>query len=346
MRFYSLRDAGGLANIKKLIADGLNVNEPNDKGESLLHVACHTVIRLGDLLDNLDDKQAIRKMDDEQKEQAQIIEFLIASGANVNARDKRGQTPLHTALESYPPVGFAARILLAHGADVNAQDAEGRSPIFCGGTDDWCARLLCEHGADLNLKDNHGMTPLIYQAGQGKNAVLAVLLERGADVNQVVKTDIGQLTALGIASFSGRAETVTFLLSKQADPNLPPSQISPLEAAHRGGHPQITILLREAGARGSDLAVRLKILLHSWRLNRRMPETGVAPAPTGRTGLRVLSILLFAGAIGSTILWRVLENRRMEGAIVLLIPAALLGLCGFGTSMQGLRAPKDDPGTR
>ena len=58
---------------------------------------------------------------------AEVRECLEA-GADVNARDQAGRSPLHnaTALNSDPAVTEA---LLAAGADVNAQGREGGTPL-------------------------------------------------------------------------------------------------------------------------------------------------------------------------------------------------------------------------
>jgi hypothetical protein len=61
-----------------------------------------------------------------------VIKLLIEHGANVNATDSRGMTPLHCAASS----GFAetARILLEQGADMLALNVDGRIPAHVTGT--------------------------------------------------------------------------------------------------------------------------------------------------------------------------------------------------------------------
>jgi ankyrin repeat protein len=58
------------------------------------------------------------------------VELLIANKADVNARDKGGMAPLHSAV-SDDPLHFkvAVELLLAKGAKVNAKDNDGLTPL-------------------------------------------------------------------------------------------------------------------------------------------------------------------------------------------------------------------------
>jgi ankyrin repeat protein len=68
-----------------------------------------------------------------------LVEVLLASGADVNQGDGRGRTALHHAAEVVASYGDAARyraaqlsliaLLLKKGAKVNARDASGDPPL-------------------------------------------------------------------------------------------------------------------------------------------------------------------------------------------------------------------------
>jgi ankyrin repeat protein len=89
-----------------------------------------------------------------------------------------------------------ASLLLARGADVDARDKYGRTPLHSATTAD-IADLLLARGADINAKDNRGRTPLHKAAEGGENGKVALLLQRGADVNA---TDNGGSTPLDVVS--------------------------------------------------------------------------------------------------------------------------------------------------
>jgi len=84
------------------------------------------------------------------------VKYLLEGGADVNARDEAGLTPLHIATTD------VAELLINRGASVNARNRYGETPLhraaYLGSSDK--AKLLIEHGADVNAKDKRGNTPL------------------------------------------------------------------------------------------------------------------------------------------------------------------------------------------
>ena len=76
------------------------------------------------------------------------MEVLLAKGAQVNARNAHGWTPLHVAAAGGDPAVIA--LLLQHGADVHAQSHIGTTPLD-NATTRGCRQavidLLLAHGA-------------------------------------------------------------------------------------------------------------------------------------------------------------------------------------------------------
>ncbi|MDR1480431.1 MAG: ankyrin repeat domain-containing protein [Planctomycetaceae bacterium] len=87
---------------------------------------------------------------------------LIQCGYSVDSRDGFGSTLLHVAASWNKP--DLVRILIENGADVNAKDNNGATPLHDSmeqnGVYVDVMNMLIEAGADVDAKDNFGMTPL------------------------------------------------------------------------------------------------------------------------------------------------------------------------------------------
>src|SRR5579859_5464638 len=73
-----------------------------------------------------------------------VLLHVVESGANANVANQDRATPLHLA--AFNRDTNAARILMAHGADANARDMNGQSPIdvtrLSKSDDEPCEELL------------------------------------------------------------------------------------------------------------------------------------------------------------------------------------------------------------
>lgn len=98
---------------------------------------------------------------DKDGARVECVRLLADAGADINARDKEGNTPLH---EIY--LTDVEEELLKLGADVNARNKDGETPIFTT-VDDSAIPLLIEHGADLTIRNNKGQTVLEAVKGKG-----------------------------------------------------------------------------------------------------------------------------------------------------------------------------------
>ncbi|KAL6407045.1 hypothetical protein AUP68_09866 [Ilyonectria robusta] len=115
-----------------------------------------------------------------------IVRLLVTEfGADKNAKDIIGRTPLHFAAgEGYEDV---VRLLVTEfGADKNVNNSFGETPLHYAawGNDESIVRLLVAGlGADIDAKDNDGCTPLHFAAIWDHKGIVSLLIELGADTH-------------------------------------------------------------------------------------------------------------------------------------------------------------------
>ena len=96
---------------------------------------------------------------------SEMIKFLLANGANIEAQNKYSETALHQAIDNLKRFGHnrsqVVKLLLANGANIDAQDKKGftalHRAIRYGLLE--VAKLLLEKGANTEVKNNKGQTP-------------------------------------------------------------------------------------------------------------------------------------------------------------------------------------------
>jgi ankyrin repeat protein/beta-lactamase regulating signal transducer with metallopeptidase domain len=163
---------GDLEQVKRLIAEGVDINSRGEREFTPLHIAA-------------------------KGGQSKIARFLIAHGADIMARDVSDYTPLHvTGWGKGPGIVAVAEMLIDKGADVNEKDRWGGTPLMEAAENNHVtlAKLLIKKGANVDARDGNGRTALHRAARSIRNQdVVELLIAEGADVN--VKDKDGETPA-------------------------------------------------------------------------------------------------------------------------------------------------------
>ncbi|MFD1711828.1 hypothetical protein FVQ98_16245 [Ottowia sp. GY511] len=93
------------------------------------------------------------------------VRWMLTRGIDLHFQDDEGYTPLHSALKRAQPARYELLdILLAAGAQVNAKGVSGWAPAHMAAVRDdvQALRILVRHGADLSSRTevDHRGTPL------------------------------------------------------------------------------------------------------------------------------------------------------------------------------------------
>lgn len=149
-----------------------------------------------------------------------FLQFILSQGANANHRNLKKETPLILNLRDNDHKVPCVDALIQAGADVNAQDKYGQTPLYMLARK-WqsdlipIAELLKKKNVKIDVADSSGNTPLIEACDSSRNGeMVRWLLDNGADINK--RNDYKQ-TPLMIAAAGAYEEVINPLLQHNPD---------------------------------------------------------------------------------------------------------------------------------
>ena len=214
-----------------LLNHGADAKGHDESGNTLLHLAALTgdlelarisLERIADTINSQNDDELTALLLALKRENLDVARLLLDHNADVNVRDKRGNTPLHVAVSTGNGHLDICRILLNHNAEVNSQNHHGSTPLLIASErGPELVQLFLDHNADPRARDGDGDTLLHCAALAGRLKVVRLLLERNADLNVEVNSRNNKgSTPLHLASagyHEGNPDIVRLLLDHGAD---------------------------------------------------------------------------------------------------------------------------------
>src|SRR3989338_7095422 len=144
----------------------------------------------------------------------QVVEMLLAAGANKDTPDKNGSTPLYVACRNGHQV---VELLLTTGAykETPRNDGQALLNVACRNGHYQVVEMLLASGATKEIPSEYGWTPLFTACQYGHHQVVEILLAAGA--SKATPTNDG-CTPLLVACKAGYHQVVEVLLRYGANP--------------------------------------------------------------------------------------------------------------------------------
>ena len=216
--------------VKLMVSNGADSNAVNKERRTPLHTAANgekECPRLCEILLNYD---ARINAEDEGGNQplhlacklayTEIVKTMVCHGADINAMNRIGQTPLHTAADGKNYCPELHEILLKHDGERKTVEENGDQPLHvaCKHVYTETVKLMVSCGSDTNAVNKHGQTPLHTAAGGEKDCpeLCQILLQHLAKIDSM---DNDGNQPLHLACRQNHTKTVKLMISHGVNKN-------------------------------------------------------------------------------------------------------------------------------
>ncbi|MCY4382347.1 MAG: ankyrin repeat domain-containing protein [Nitrospinae bacterium] len=205
------------------------------------------------------------------------VSRCLKGGANANARDKYGETPLHWAA-IHTKTSAVVTALVEAGAKINARNEDGDTPLHHAVSHKYPAvvRALLKAEADVNARDKNGFTPLHRAAAAGGGRQGAILGANFRARTIGLKTSLAALKDGHSPAEAKRKGRLAETAYKQAARKRIFKEID-------GGNPAVVTALLDAGSNPNTRDKNKRTSLH-WAAEYSIPaivaallEAGASP---------------------------------------------------------------------
>ncbi|KAL9601010.1 MAG: hypothetical protein Q9219_002832 [cf. Caloplaca sp. 3 TL-2023] len=226
--------------VELALAEGADVNAKGPEGTAAVHIAtlhgCTDIVELL-IACNADVNIQTTPQGDREQRKFQgrrtalhwaadkgfedIARLLIDNGAEIDAKNYSGRTPLQEAVKT-ANIGFGVtRLLLERGASIAIYDDEGWTPLHQAafGGNSTLIETLVEKGCDIEAQTSDSTfwnssrfcraTPLFLAAGSGREAAVRTLMAHGANIRC---RNLAREMPIHVASWRGFATIVRIML--------------------------------------------------------------------------------------------------------------------------------------